>query len=63
MKKNIKKIMLSSVFEAVGITVLSSTYAFWKGTVYTWWYHPIEIAILFLGLSLCKIGFSIYCNK
>lgn len=63
MKKHIKKIMLSSIFEAVGITVLSSAYGFWKGIVYVYWYYPIEIAILFVGLILCKIGFEMHFNK
>lgn len=60
--KNIKKILLSSIIESLGITALSGAWAWHKGTFYVWWYYPIMILLLFVGITLCKIGFSIY-NK
>lgn len=60
--KNIKKILLSSLLESLGITALSTAWAWHKGTFYVWWYYPIMILLLLVGIVLCKIGFAIY-NK
>lgn len=60
--KNVKKILLSSLLESVGITALSGAWAWHKGTFYVWWYYPIMVLLLLVGITLCKIGFIIY-NK
>lgn len=57
--KKLKRILLSSVFESLGITLLSAAWAWHKGTFYVWWYYPVMILILFAGIVLCKIGFNI----
>lgn len=60
--KNIKKILLSSILESIGLTALSAAWAWHKGTYYEWIYYPIMVLLLFVGITLCKIGFSIF-NK
>lgn len=63
MKKTIKRILLSSIFESLGLTALSGAWAWHKGTFYVWWYYPIMILLLFVWIVLCKTGFEIYIKE
>lgn len=60
MKKTIKRILLSSILESLGIAFLDTAWCWHKGVVYVWWYQPILILLLFAGITLCKTGFKIH---
>lgn len=63
MKKTVKKILLSSIFEALGMTALSAAWAFCRGVIYVWWAYPIELAIFLVGFMFFNIGFEIQFKK
>lgn len=53
-----KKIMIASFIESIGMTLLGTAWMLWNGKIMLWWGYLIEIAFMFVGLSLMKIGFE-----
>lgn len=60
MRKKMKKIVISSMIESIGFTLLSVAWGFCNGKVYVWFYYPIEITFIFFGFMLIKIGLEIW---
>ena len=53
---NMKKMIIPSVLESIGAVLLGAAWMLYNGKVHEWWYYPIQITIIALGLIFIKKG-------